>query len=241
MAHIPPYQVFQYHQESLFEIVYTRGTFTYTVYIPGCLVTQHGSRASFQSLNSRLQLPGRSPDHISSTISDLSLSRLPPRSLKFSLISSQHKLHNGPARRSPRRGAVRPAARRERERGRLGHRQRYILLTTTAPCHHSNNPHVPDSEVSDVDDDDAFDETLLDRVYALKDIVPPTYRKRLASAADTGYSWVSSGLSFSGKTLWVVSTSALLLGVPWALAFSEEQQVQEMEREMRMQQSANEV
>ena len=45
----------------------------------------------------------------------------------------------------------------------------------------------------------------------------------------------------TGKTLWVVSTSALLLGVPWALAFSEEQQVQEMEREMRMQQSANEV
>ena len=39
----------------------------------------------------------------------------------------------------------------------------------------------------------------------------------------------------------MVSTSALLLGVPWALAFSEEQQVQEMEREMRMQQSANEV
>lgn len=38
-----------------------------------------------------------------------------------------------------------------------------------------------------------------------------------------------------------MSTSALLLGVPWALAFSEEQQVQEMEREMRMQQSANEV
>jgi import receptor subunit TOM22 len=71
--------------------------------------------------------------------------------------------------------------------------------------------------------------------------VPPTYRKRIASAADTGYAWLSSGLSLSGKTLWVVSTSALLLGVPWALAFSEEQQVQEMEREMRMQQSANEV
>jgi import receptor subunit TOM22 len=100
---------------------------------------------------------------------------------------------------------------------------------------------ITESEVSDVDEDDAFDETLLDRVYALKDIVPPTYRKRIASAADTGYSWLSSGLSLSGKTLWVVSTSALLLGVPWALAFSEEQQYQEMEREMRMQQSANEV
>jgi len=44
-----------------------------------------------------------------------------------------------------------------------------------------------------------------------------------------------------GKTLWVVSTSALLLGVPWALAYAEEQQMAEMEREMKMQQSANEV
>lgn len=72
-------------------------------------------------------------------------------------------------------------------------------------------------------------------------MVPPTYRKNLSAAASTGYSWVSTGLGFSGKTLWVVSTSALLLGVPWALAFSEEQQVLEMEREMRMQQGANEV
>ncbi|KAK4632006.1 Mitochondrial import receptor subunit tom22 [Fulvia fulva] len=98
-----------------------------------------------------------------------------------------------------------------------------------------------ESEVSDVEDDDALDESLLDRIYALKDIVPPTYRKHLSNAASTGYSWASTGLSLSGKTLWVVSTSALLLGVPWALAFSEEQQVQEMEREMRMQQSANEL
>lgn len=99
-----------------------------------------------------------------------------------------------------------------------------------------------DSEVSEVDDDDDdIDESLLDRLTALKDIVPPTYRKHISNAASKGYSFVSSVASLSGKTLWVVSTSALLLGVPWALAFSEEQQVQEMEREMRMQQSANEV
>ena len=48
-------------------------------------------------------------------------------------------------------------------------------------------------------------------------------------------------LNYGGKTLWVVSTSVLLLGVPWALAFAEEQQMAEMEREMKMQQSANEV
>jgi len=106
------------------------------------------------------------------------------------------------------------------------------------------NPPFPkhtDSEISDVDDDDTLDESLLDRIAALKDIVPPSYRKNLSAAAATGYSWAAQAASLGGKTLWVVSTSALLLGVPWALAFSEEQQVQEMEREMRMQQSASEV
>ncbi|KXS96560.1 hypothetical protein AC578_1965 [Pseudocercospora eumusae] len=98
-----------------------------------------------------------------------------------------------------------------------------------------------ESEVSDVEDDESLDESLLDRVYALKDIVPPTYRKHVSNVASTGYSFVSKSASFSGKALWVISTSALLLGVPWALAFSEEQQLQEMEREMRMQQSANEL
>ncbi|EME85695.1 uncharacterized protein MYCFIDRAFT_59699 [Pseudocercospora fijiensis CIRAD86] len=100
-----------------------------------------------------------------------------------------------------------------------------------------------ESEVSDDDDydDESLDESLLDRVYALKDIVPPTYRKHVSNVASTGYSWVSKSASFSGKAIWVISTSALLLGVPWALAFSEEQQVQEMEREMRMQQSASEL
>ena len=71
--------------------------------------------------------------------------------------------------------------------------------------------------------------------------MPPTYRKKPSSAANTTYDWTASGLSFSGKALWVISTSALLLGIPWALAFSEEQQMQEMEREMRMQQGASEV
>ena len=39
----------------------------------------------------------------------------------------------------------------------------------------------------------------------------------------------------------MVSTSALLLGVPWALAFAEEQQMVEMEKEARMRELGNEV
>lgn len=41
--------------------------------------------------------------------------------------------------------------------------------------------------------------------------------------------------------MWVLSTSALMIGVPWALAFVEEQQVLEMEREQRAREGAGEV
>lgn len=85
------------------------------------------------------------------------------------------------------------------------------------------------------------DETLLDRIVALKDIVPPAQRRYLSKTFNNSYGWVRSGVGFSGKALWVISTSALLLGVPWALAYAEEQQMIEMEREMKMQQSATDV
>lgn len=98
-----------------------------------------------------------------------------------------------------------------------------------------------ESDISEPSSESPLDETLLDRLAALADIVPPTTRKNISSVTSKGYSWASRALTLGGKTLWVVGTSALLLGVPWALAFSEEQQVQEMEREMRMQQSASEV
>jgi import receptor subunit TOM22 len=92
-----------------------------------------------------------------------------------------------------------------------------------------------DSEISTDDEDEIADEeTLTDRILALKDIIPPTTRSYIASKVETGTSWIKSGVLFSGKTLWIVSTSALLLGVPWALAFAEEQQVVEMENEMKM-------
>jgi hypothetical protein len=46
---------------------------------------------------------------------------------------------------------------------------------------------------------------------------------------------------FTGKALWVLSTSAFLLGVPWALAYAEEEQYIQMEREQGMIRGANEV
>ncbi|KAF2867696.1 mitochondrial outer membrane translocase complex, subunit Tom22 [Massariosphaeria phaeospora] len=82
------------------------------------------------------------------------------------------------------------------------------------------------------------DETLYERIAALQDIIPAQTRRSLNAKVSTATSWFKSGLVMGGKTLWVVSTSALLLGVPWALAYSEEQMIIEQERAEMMQQRA---
>ncbi|GAP87681.1 putative mitochondrial import receptor subunit tom-22 [Rosellinia necatrix] len=91
-----------------------------------------------------------------------------------------------------------------------------------------------DSEISEESEYDPRDETLGERLYALRDMVPPQTRGYIVSTVSTATNAVKSALSFSGKTLWVISSSALLLGIPWALAWAEEQQVLEMEKEMKM-------
>ena len=113
----------------------------------------------------------------------------------------------------------------------------FIQLTKTA--------HPTESDTSDAisitSDDDITSESLYDRLLALQDILPPSQRRAISSTAATTTSWLKAGALFSGKALWVVSTSLLLLGVPWALAYAEEQQMIEMEREMQMQQQASQL
>jgi import receptor subunit TOM22 len=73
-------------------------------------------------------------------------------------------------------------------------------------------------------------------------MIPASTRRSFTSKVNTTSSWLKSGLVLGGKTLWVVSTSALLLGVPWALAYSEEQMIVEQERaDMMAQRAQNEV
>ncbi|KAI0180799.1 Tom22-domain-containing protein [Hypoxylon sp. FL1284] len=91
-----------------------------------------------------------------------------------------------------------------------------------------------DSEISTESDYDPTNETLAERLYALRDIIPPTTRNSISSKVNATTGAVKSVLSFSGKSLWVLGTTALLIGVPWTLAWAEEQQVIEMEKEMKM-------
>ncbi|KAK6350161.1 hypothetical protein TWF696_006405 [Orbilia brochopaga] len=115
---------------------------------------------------------------------------------------------------------------------------------TSAGDHHRHRAGDSDDDsdaASDTSSTDLDSETLYDRLLALKDIIPPGRRAQLSRSFNGTYSFVSSGLLLGGKTLWVLSTSALMLGVPYVLAWQEEQQLLEMEKEMQMQQNLNEL
>jgi mitochondrial import receptor subunit TOM22 len=71
--------------------------------------------------------------------------------------------------------------------------------------------------------------------------VPPQTRSYIAGTVSSAGDAVKSVLSFGGKTLWIISSSALLLGIPWALAWSEETQVLDMEKEMKMREMGGDV
>ncbi|KAI5282487.1 hypothetical protein KEM52_003654, partial [Ascosphaera acerosa] len=97
-----------------------------------------------------------------------------------------------------------------------------------------------DSEISDDDADELPEETLYERIVALRDMVPPQYRRTLSNGVSAVSSAAKSTASFGGNALWIISTSAFFLGVPWALALAEEQQYVQMEREQGMLKGANE-
>jgi len=98
-----------------------------------------------------------------------------------------------------------------------------------------------DSEVSEEDEDELGPESLSDRLSALQDMIPPGARRHITSTVSTTFSYAKTGLWWGGKAAWVVTTSALLLGIPYALSLVEEQQYAEMEKEERMRSLGNEV
>ncbi|AAS54835.1 AGR345Cp [Eremothecium gossypii ATCC 10895] len=100
-----------------------------------------------------------------------------------------------------------------------------------------------DDEAYSSDEEDDFDEneTLYDRIVALKDIISPKQRKRLSQAYSTTV-WMFQGLfSKGGNVVWALTTSALLLGVPLSLSLLAEQQLIEMEKNFDLQKDANEI
>ena len=96
-------------------------------------------------------------------------------------------------------------------------------------------PFCSDSEISVESTDDLQNqETILDRIYALRDIIPPTTRSKISSSASTLNSYAKGTWSFTSKSIWVVSTTMILWGVPFGMALLQETELMEQEREQGM-------
>ncbi|KAK4218033.1 mitochondrial import receptor subunit tom22 [Rhypophila decipiens] len=98
-----------------------------------------------------------------------------------------------------------------------------------------------DSEISTDSNWDPVDETLAERLLALRDIVPATTRGWVWDKVTYTTDTVKSTLSFAGRAAWAISVSALLLGVPFALAYADDQQLLAMEDEQRMREMGSEL
>ncbi|SAM76902.1 related to TOM22-mitochondrial outer membrane import receptor complex subunit [Ustilago bromivora] len=79
-------------------------------------------------------------------------------------------------------------------------------------------------------------ETLWERISALRDIIPPSTRRSIASTFNTTTSYAFTGSLLAGKLVWVVTTSALLVGLPFALAVEDESRIAAQEKEIMAQQ-----
>jgi len=80
------------------------------------------------------------------------------------------------------------------------------------------------------------DESLYDRLAALKDIVPPSTRHTISSKVSTTASFFKKGGKILGNIVWIVTTSALLVGLPLALSLEDEAKIVAQEKEMLAQQ-----
>ena len=93
-----------------------------------------------------------------------------------------------------------------------------------------------DSLSSVASDASATDESLYARLSALVDIVPPTTRQSIASSLSKSTAFVRKTGRVVGNVVWIVTTSALLVGLPLALSLEDEAKIVQQEQEMLAQQ-----
>ncbi|EIM81612.1 mitochondrial import translocase subunit Tom22 [Stereum hirsutum FP-91666 SS1] len=110
--------------------------------------------------------------------------------------------------------------------------------------YNNNSPYGSDASsrssssvsISTVDSDVPHDESILDRLTALVDIVPPTTRHNVVSKISSTARFLKRGGKLAGNLIWIVTTSALLVGLPLALSLEDEAKVVAQEKEMFAQQ-----
>ncbi|RDX50299.1 mitochondrial import translocase, subunit Tom22 [Polyporus arcularius HHB13444] len=80
------------------------------------------------------------------------------------------------------------------------------------------------------------EESFYERVVALADIIPPTTRQSISDKFRRTTSVVKTTGKVVGNLVWIVTTSALLIGLPLALVLEDEAKIVQQEKEMLAQQ-----
>ncbi|TFK52291.1 mitochondrial import translocase subunit Tom22 [Heliocybe sulcata] len=80
------------------------------------------------------------------------------------------------------------------------------------------------------------EETLFERIGALIDIIPPTTRHSISTKVSKAASFMMRGGKLAGNIVWVVTTSALLVGLPLAMTLEDEAKIVAEEKAMLAQQ-----
>ncbi|KZT27415.1 hypothetical protein NEOLEDRAFT_141004 [Neolentinus lepideus HHB14362 ss-1] len=80
------------------------------------------------------------------------------------------------------------------------------------------------------------DETLFERVSALVDIIPPATRHSISTKVSKAASFLVRGGKLAGNLVWIVTTSALLIGLPLAMTLEDEAKIVAEEKAMLAQQ-----
>ncbi|KAI0693449.1 mitochondrial outer membrane translocase complex, subunit Tom22 [Cerioporus squamosus] len=85
------------------------------------------------------------------------------------------------------------------------------------------------------------EESFYERVVALADIIPPTTRQSISDKLGKTASVVKTTGKVVGNLVWIVTTSALLIGLPLALVLEDEAKIVQQEKEMLAQQQGAQV
>src|SRR5439155_6932342 len=81
-------------------------------------------------------------------------------------------------------------------------------------------------------DNSIEDETILDRIVALKDIIPASHRDSIARIFSSAFSCGSMLTFVGGKAAYILISSILMVGIPYALSSEEDKLISEQERQM---------
>ncbi|PWN46727.1 mitochondrial import translocase, subunit Tom22 [Violaceomyces palustris] len=85
------------------------------------------------------------------------------------------------------------------------------------------------------------EETIWERISALRDIIPPSTRRSIAETYHTAAAYTFFGGKLAGNLAWIFTTSALLVGLPFALAVEDESRIVAQEKEMLSQQQGQQM